>query len=138
MVSRITSQSDAPAEKTSPPSWVGKRVGRFRLVSLLGTGAMGRVFRAEDTLLHRQVALKVLPKVLKRGGRTIAVDRLIHEARAAATLDHPHVVTVFEVNESNGVYYIAMEMLEGGSLRDLAVQQRVFGTKDAAHRPGPQ
>jgi serine/threonine-protein kinase len=98
---------------------VGKRVGRFRLISLLGTGAMGRVFRAEDTLLHRQVALKVLPKVLKRGGRTIAVDRLIREARAAATLDHPHVVTVYEVNESNGVYYIAMEMLEGGSLRDL-------------------
>ena len=123
MVSRISSPSDprneAPAEKTAPPSWVGKRVGRFRLMSLLGTGAMGRVFRAEDTLLHRQVALKVLPKVLKRGGRTVAVDRLIHEARAAATLDHPHVVTVYEVNESNGVYYIAMEMLEGGSLRDL-------------------
>ena len=123
MVSRISSHSDprsgAPAEKTSPPSWVGKRVGRFRLMSLLGTGAMGRVFRAEDTLLHRQVALKVLPKVMKRGGRTVAVDRLIHEARAAATLDHPHVVTVYEVNESNGVYYIAMEMLEGGSLRDL-------------------
>lgn len=123
MVSRVSSPSDSrkglPAEKTSPPSWVGKRVGRFRLMSLLGTGAMGRVFRAEDTLLHRQVALKVLPKVLKRGGRTVAVDRLIHEARAAATLDHPHVVTVYEVNESNGVYYIAMEMLEGGSLRDL-------------------
>ena len=123
MVSRISSESDVrtgtPAEKTAPPSWVGKRVGRFRLMSLLGTGAMGRVFRAEDTLLHRQVALKVLPKVLKRGGRTVAVDRLIHEARAAATLDHPQVVTVYEVNESNGVYYIAMEMLEGGSLRDL-------------------
>ncbi|HZL34540.1 MAG TPA: protein kinase, partial [Tepidisphaeraceae bacterium] len=79
----------------------------------------GRVFRAEDTLLHRNVALKVLPKLLRRGEKTIAAERLVSEARAAATLDHPNVVTVFEVNEAGGVYYIAMELLEGGSLREI-------------------
>lgn len=101
------------------PSWEGKRVGRFKLISELGRGAMGRVFRAEDTLLQRHVALKVLPKVLRRGHKTIGVERLIAEARAAATLEHPNVVTVYEVNESSGVFYIAMELLSGGSLRDL-------------------
>ena len=101
------------------PSWAGKRVGRFKLISELGRGAMGRVFRAEDTLLHRHVALKVLPKVLRRGAKTIAVERLVAEARAAATLEHPHVVSVYEVNESAGVFYIAMELLAGGSLRDI-------------------
>ena len=111
--------SDVNTRPSGAPSWAGKRVGRFRLMSELGRGAMGRVIRAEDTLLHRQVALKVLPKVVRRGNRTIAIDRLIGEARAAATLDHPNVVTVYEINESGGVYYIAMELLEGGSLRDI-------------------
>ena len=123
MANRIGEQSatsvGSKRTATTAPSWVGKRVGRFRLVAELGRGAMGRVFRGEDTLLHRQVALKVLPKFVKRGNKTITVERLIGEARAAATLDHPNVVTVHEVNESGGVYYIAMELLEGGSLREL-------------------
>jgi serine/threonine-protein kinase len=98
---------------------MGKRVGRFRLVGLLGQGAMGRVFRAEDTMLRRQVALKVLPKTVKRGQRTVEAERLIREARAAATLEHPNAVAVYEVNEVGGVYYIAMELVEAGSLREL-------------------
>jgi serine/threonine-protein kinase len=98
---------------------MGKRVGRFRLVGLLGQGAMGRVFRAEDTMLRRQVALKVLPKTVKRGQRTVEAERLIREARAAATLEHSNAVQVFEVNEVGGVYYIAMELVEAGSLREL-------------------
>ena len=130
MSSRISEKPEATnGKKTSKPSWVGKRVGRFRLVSELGRGAMGRVFRAEDTLLQRQVALKVLPKMLRRGSKTIAVERLITEARAAATLEHPHVVNVYEVNESGGVYYIAMELLAGGSLRDIV---KAAGPMDCA------
>lgn len=124
MTRRISDHSSTSTamRPTGAPSWQGKRVGRFRLIEELGRGAMGRVFRAEDSLLHRQVALKVLPKVLRRGNKTIAAERLIGEARAAATLDHPSIVIVYEVNESGGVYYIAMEMLEGGSLRDLIKQ----------------
>ena len=111
----------APAAPTvtPAPSWLGKRVGRFKLLALLGQGAMGRVFRAEDTLLHRHVALKVLPKHVKSGSRTIAVERLIREARAAASIEHPHAVQIHEVNEANGIHYIAMELIEGGSLYDL-------------------
>jgi serine/threonine protein kinase len=108
---------------SAAPAWMGKRVGRFRLMGLLGQGAMGRVFRAEDTLLRRQVALKVLPKTVKRGQRAIEAERLIREARAAATLEHPNAVQVYEVNEVGGVYYIAMELIEAGSLRDLVEGQ---------------
>ena len=105
--------------KSSAPPWLGKRVGHFKLIGLLGQGAMGRVFRVEDTLLRRYVALKVLPKSIKRNEKGIAIERLIHEAQACATLDHPNVVSVYEVNEAGGVYYIAMELAEGGSLREL-------------------
>jgi serine/threonine-protein kinase len=115
--SKVTSGTSTGSGST--PSWMGKRVGRFRLVGLLGQGAMGRVFRAEDTMLRRQVALKVLPKTVKRGQRTVEAERLIREARAAATLEHPNAVQVFEVNEVGGVYYIAMELVEAGSLREL-------------------
>jgi serine/threonine-protein kinase len=111
--------SPGPTDKPAAPPWLGKRVGHFKLVGLLGQGAMGRVFRVEDTLLKRYVALKVLPKSVKHGEKTIAIERLIHEAQAVATLEHPNVVNVYEVNESAGVYYIAMELAEGGSLRDL-------------------
>lgn len=116
-------------EESVGPAWLGKRVGRFRLVAELGRGAMGRVFRAGDTLLHRQVALKVLPKFVRRGNRTIAAERLISEARAAASLDHPNIVSIYEVNESGGMYYVAMELLEGGSLKDIV---RAAGPMDSA------
>jgi serine/threonine-protein kinase len=117
------STSSSATTTTTTPSWMGKRVGRFRLTGLLGQGAMGRVFRAEDTMLRRQVALKVLPKTVKRGQRTVEAERLVREARAAATLEHPNAVQVFEVNEVGGVYYIAMELVESGSLRDLVEGQ---------------
>jgi tRNA A-37 threonylcarbamoyl transferase component Bud32 len=102
------------------PAWVGRRVGRFRLLSLLGQGAMGRVFRAEDTLLRRHVAIKVLRSRATTGSdRPVAVGRLIREARAAASLEHPHIIQVYDINEAGGVFYIAMELAEGGSLKDL-------------------
>jgi serine/threonine protein kinase len=106
------------------PRWLGKRVGRFRLLALLGQGAMGRVFRAEDTLMGRHVALKLLPRTLgkKAAGGSAAVtgpEALIREARAAAAIEHPNAVSVYEVNQAGDVCYVAMELLEGGSLRDL-------------------
>lgn len=120
VVDALPTESAVGADgKSSAPAWLGKRVGHFKLIGLLGQGAMGRVFRVEDTLLRRYVALKVLPKSIKRNEKGIAIERLIHEAQACATLDHPNVVSVYEVNEAGGVYYIAMELAEGGSLREL-------------------
>ncbi len=80
---------------------------------------MGRVFRAEDSNLNRQVALKVLPNKLKLDDEEVAVEQFIREARSAATLEHPNVVHIYEVNQTDKIWYIAMELLEGGNLREL-------------------
>jgi hypothetical protein len=102
------------------PGFVGKRVGRFRLLSLLGQGTMGRVFRAEDVDLHRHVALKVIADKSVAGRRpSDRVEQFAREARSAARLEHPHVVTVYEVGRVGEVHYIAMELVEGGNLYDL-------------------
>lgn len=101
------------------PRWLGKRVGRFKLLAILGQGAMGRVFRAEDTLMGRHVALKLLPKTYKKRGVSVGPEMLINEARAAAAIEHPSAVQIYEVNQAGDVCYVAMELLEGGSLRDL-------------------
>ena len=109
-------QSDS---KQAAPKWLGKRVGRFRLQSLIGQGAMGRVFRAEDTTLQRRVALKIIALYDRTGQINPHAERFVTEARAAAALEHPHVVQIYEAGESGKVCYIAMELVEGGSLGEL-------------------
>src|ERR1700733_2161812 len=109
-----TSRTTKPA-----PAWLGRRVGRFKLVALLGQGAMGRVYRAEDVSLQRQVALKILPLKIKFGSKTIGLEQFVREARSAAAIDHPGVVQIYEVNQNVDVFYIAMELLEGGNLSSM-------------------
>ncbi len=94
-------------------------MGRFRLVELLGEGGMGRVYRADDTVLGRAVALKVLYAGTEGAAPTGGADaaKLLHEARAAAALNHPNAIAVFDVGEADGVAYIAMELLRGKALR---------------------
>lgn len=111
-----------PAAKTAAPGaprWLGKRVGRFKLVSLLGRGSWGKVFEAEDTALKRRVALKLLATTRTGGGKPVDLPRLLSEARAAAALDHPHATQIYEVGQSKDLFYIAMELAEGGSLDDV-------------------
>jgi serine/threonine protein kinase/tetratricopeptide (TPR) repeat protein len=93
---------------------VGALVGPFRLIRELGVGGMGRVYLAEDTRLHRKVALKFLPPELADDPERLRRFKL--EARAAAALNHPSVATVYEVGEAEGRSYIAMEYVEGMSL----------------------
>jgi TolB-like protein/Tfp pilus assembly protein PilF len=93
----------------------GARLGPYEILARLGAGGMGTVYRAFDTTLQRTVAIKLL-------NESTAVDNpaasLLHEARAASALNHPNVCTVFEVGESSGHRYIAMEFVEGRTLRD--------------------
>lgn len=122
MGSNVNNPSDKIADTGVPmsaESWKGKTLGRFKLLSDLGKGAMGRVFRAEDINLRRQVALKVLPRKLVQGEKTFGLEQFFREARSAAKLEHPNVVQIYEIGESGGVYYIAMELVEGGNLHGL-------------------
>jgi len=97
-------------ENATPPA----AIGRYRILGTLGRGGMGIVYRAEDTTLGREVALKIM-----RPGFTPAEHlRFLREARAAAVLVHPHIVPVHDVGEADGRPYIVMELLEGRSLQD--------------------
>ncbi len=93
------------------------QVGKFKIVGKLGQGAMGEVFRALDPVLGREVAIKVVTGKLSEDER--ARDRFLREARAAAQLTHPNIITVYDFGEEQGQAYMAMELLEGQDLREL-------------------
>ncbi len=95
----------------------GVRLGPYEIVSPLGTGGMGEVYRARDSRLGRDVALKVLPADLSRDPDRL--KRFEQEARSASALNHPGIVTVYDVGKSGTTSYIAMELVEGRTLRDL-------------------
>ena len=116
----VSGRSSSDSRRVAP-KWLGKKIGRFRLQGLLGQGAAGRVFRAEDAILHRRVALKVITLHGDNGQINRHADQFLTEARAAAALEHPNVVQIYEAGESGNLCYIAMELLDGGSLKDLVV-----------------
>jgi formylglycine-generating enzyme required for sulfatase activity/dienelactone hydrolase len=92
-------------------------VGHYRITAKIGAGGMGEVYRATDTKLGRDVALKVLPADMARDPDRLA--RFQREAHAVAALNHPHIVTVFSVEEADGVHFLTMELVEGESLDHL-------------------
>ncbi|MHB1415422.1 MAG: protein kinase domain-containing protein [Chloroflexota bacterium] len=97
---------------------------RYRLLAPLGAGGMATVYRGEDTLLGRPVAVKVLHDHLAHDKAFLA--RFHEEARAAASLSHPHIVGIFDVGEDAGRHYIVMEYVDGPTLKDLITQQGLF------------
>src|SRR5262245_36876454 len=95
---------------------VGSRIGPYEVVSRLGAGGMGEVYRARDTKLGRDVALKVLPEAFDRDAERRA--RFDREARALAALSHPNIATIYGVQDADGVSALAMELVEGMTLAD--------------------
>ena len=93
---------------------IGKVLGHYRVESRIGEGGMGEVYRATDTKLGRDVALKVLPADTARDPERL--ERFQREARAVAALNHPHIVTLHSVEEAGGVHFLTMELVEGQSL----------------------
>ena len=98
-------------------SLIGKSLGQYEIVSLIGEGGMGEVYAARDTRLGRMVALKTLPPSMSNvpGRRT----RFEREAKAVAALSHPNIVTLYSIEEIEGLHFLTMELVEGTSLRQL-------------------
>ena len=100
----------------------GTKLGRYEIRSQLGAGGMGEVYLAEDTQLHRKVAVKILPaEVASDQDR---MRRFVQEAQAAAALNHPNVAHIYEVGEHEGMHFIAMEYVDGLTLRKEIYRER--------------
>jgi serine/threonine protein kinase len=93
--------------------------GRYRILRKLGTGGMANVYLAEDEVLGRRVAIKILND--RHAGDDQFVERFRREAKNAASLSHPNIVSIYDRGEAEGTYYIAMEYLDGRSLKELIV-----------------
>ena len=96
---------------------IGTTVSHYRITDKLGSGGMGEVYEAEDTELRRKVALKVLPEHLASDPERL--ERFKREARAVASLNHPNIVTLHSVEESDGRHFLTMELVDGKSLDAL-------------------
>src|SRR3979411_1780661 len=96
----------------------GTRLGPYEILSAIGAGGMGEVYRARDTRLDRIVAIKVLPTHL--ADRSELRERFEREARTIASLNHPHICTLFDIGQQDGIDYLVMEYLEGETLATRA------------------
>ena len=122
-------ESPSGTQETVGPA--SGRSGRYQIVGELGRGGMGIVYKAQDTVLDRPVAFKVLPDALKDNPE--ALKNFLREAKSAAKLNHPNIVTVYDAGEQDGRYYIAMEYVDGTTLKEIVRRRGVISPNGVLH-----
>ena len=143
ILSRLSGGATKAVTATKTQGWIGRRVGAFTISSQIGAGGMGEVYRARDSKLGREVALKILPPALAAHADRLA--RFTREARLLARINHPNIATIHGVEEADGVPALVLELIEGPTLADriaqgplpmseaLAVAKQIASALDAAH-----
>ncbi len=131
----LSDSTDSPsgaarsAAHQTPQSWIGRDIARYKVMELLGMGAMGVVYRAFDTLIERDVAIKILPVEL--AGDQSTRDRFMAEAKSAGRLTNPHVVALHEIGQEGQTDYIVMELMNGGNLAQVMQRSGAFSPEEA-------
>jgi urea transport system substrate-binding protein len=132
----VNSETSAPAEVAasaaagrSAEAWIGKRMGRYEIRGLLGTGGMGVVYRGFDALIEREVAIKVLPEELSHNAVTL--QRFLDEAKSAGKLAHPNTVPIYEVGQEGKLYFLVMEYVSGGNVAEQMDRVGALSVLDA-------
>ena len=116
-VESLLARDDATLLQSMTTQLAGALLGPYRIEAPIGAGGMGEVFRAHDTRLHRNVAIKILPR-----GRMADPDRkrrFLQEARAASALNHPNIVVIYDISSDAGTDFLVMEYVQGQTLKDL-------------------